>query len=219
MEKAFEARDEQIRFQELLPFYANGTLVAEDLAWFQRYVSLHPQSRAAVHAEQLWARHIQGAVDSMEVPAPEAEHMERVYARWQGQRQRPGWLRRVSQAWATPWRIPAVWVGAASAALLGQLAIIATLMVGSATAPMRGGLHTCQPEPLLRLTFRPNAAWHEVALLLRAQGWVLRDGPSENGHIWVALPTGQTLEAARQAANIHPFMESVEVSPAVEGCQ
>lgn len=214
MAKASDAGGDQARFQGLLPFFVNGTLAGEDLAWFQQHLSLYPELQAAVDAERIWAQHIKAAVDAIDVPVSEPEHMESLYVRWQAQRQRANWQGRVRQAWATPWRIPAAWVGAGAAALLGQLAVIAVLLGGGATVPMRGVTQLCQPEPIAQLTLRPDVAWQDVVLVLRTQGWVLRNGPSENGHIWVAVPQALTPELAQAVVNSNPVLESVELAPA-----
>ncbi|ARV17612.1 hypothetical protein AEP_00652 [Curvibacter sp. AEP1-3] len=220
MAKASNASSDQIRFQELLPFFVNGTLAGEELVWFQQQVSLHPEMQTAVQAERLWAQHIQAAVDAVEAPISETEHMEGLYVRWQARRQRASCMGRARQALATPWQVPAAWVGAGAATLLGQLAVIAALLGGTATAPMRGVTQTCQAEPLLRITFKPELAWQDVVVLLRTQGWMLRNGPSENGYIWVAVPSVLTPEAAQAVALNNPMLESVQLVPAskTESC-
>lgn len=220
MAKASNVSSDQIRFQELLPFFVNGTLAGEDLVWFQQKVSLHPEMQTAVQAERLWAQHIQATVDAVEVPLSETEHMEGLHTRWQVRRRRASWLGRARQALATPLQVPAAWIGAGAITLLGQLTVIVALVGGATTAPMRGVTQACQSEPLLRLTFKPELAWQDVVVLLRTQGWMLRNGPSENGYIWVAVPSGLTPEAVRAVTLDNPMLESVQLVPATkpEGC-
>lgn len=220
MAKASNSSTDQIRFQELLPFFVNGTLAGEDLNWFQQQVSLYPEMQKAVQAERLWAQHIRAAIDAVETPLSENSHMEGLYALGQGRRQRASWLGRIRRALAAQLQVPASWIGAGAVALLGQLAVIAVLLGGAATAPMRGMTQACHVEPLLRLTLKPEVVWQDLVVLLRTQGWMLRNGPSENGYIWVAVPSELTLEAAQAVMYNNPFVESVQLVPAItpEGC-
>lgn len=213
MEKTSEANREDVRFQQLLPFYVNGTLTGEDRAWFLDYIASNPQSQTAIRDELLWARHVKGAIDAIYLPATEAEHIDRVYEQWQKRQGRHRWFSRLRQTLVARWRVPVAWIGAGSAAVIGQFVIIVTLLGGGATVPMRGGLTSCQTEPLLRLSLSPDATWHDVVLMLRAQGWALRNGPTESGQIWVSVPVDQTAQAAQEAASRLPLVESSEVSP------
>lgn len=221
MSRDSDAHSNNIRFQELLPFYVNGTLSGEELTWFQEHVASHPDSLAVIEAERLWAQHVKGAVDTIELPATEPELMEKVYAYWQAKRLKKNKAARLRNALTTPWRVPVAWLGAGGLALAGQLAIILVLLGGGATAPMRGVPHSCQPEPLLRLTLRPDASWQEVVLLLRSQGWTLRSGPNEGGQIWIAFPAGSSPEAVLLATTKLNLVESSELSTELKhsGCQ
>ena len=70
------------RFDELLPFYVNGTLEESDRAWVDEYLREHPKSAA----ELQWYRTLQDTMQR-DAPAVSAEvGLDKVMARIRGER-------------------------------------------------------------------------------------------------------------------------------------
>ena len=70
------------RFDELLPFYVNGTLGTADRAWVESYLREHPQAGD----ELRWLRSVQTTVQAEAVPAASEVGLERALQRIRAER-------------------------------------------------------------------------------------------------------------------------------------
>src|ERR1700716_964077 len=86
------------RFDELLPFYVNGTLSADDRSWVESYLSEHPVARA----ELQWYESLQTKLRE-DVPAVSSEvGMERALRRIRTEGPAPAAARRPEALVASP---------------------------------------------------------------------------------------------------------------------
>ena len=70
------------RFDELLPFYVNGTLNADDRVWIEHYLREHPLAANELH----WLRSVQTVTQQEVVPVSAEVGMERAMQRIRGER-------------------------------------------------------------------------------------------------------------------------------------
>lgn len=69
---------QQMRFESLLPFYVNGTLPPDDLAFMQDYLARQPNADQALAL----TKHIQQTVQTMVHEQPQAATVERFLDKW-----------------------------------------------------------------------------------------------------------------------------------------
>jgi hypothetical protein len=81
--------------------------------------------------------------------------------------------------------------------------------------PYRSLAISCE-QPLARVSFRPDASWSDIAMLLREAKLEIAFGPSEIGEIWLALPSGEPYEAKLDILKASNIVEDLLVTPAKE---
>jgi hypothetical protein len=204
------------RFDELLPFYVNGSLTEADRAWVEDYLRENP--RAA--GELAWYRSLQTRLRS-DVPAVSSEiGLERAMQRIRGdsvkqpargaRSSRLGllvdWLR---AALPQPLLRPAL-VGAVAVVALQTVAIVQlvnqrddelsqvrALQVGS--VPERG--------PYLKINFKADAREADIRMLLIQSNGSLAAGPGQLGDYYVRVP----------AAQVPTLADTLKTNPIVDG--
>lgn len=201
------------RFDELLPFYVNGTLNENDRAWVDTYLREHPKSAA----ELQWYRALQETIER-DTPAVSAEigldkvmariRAERVPAR---QRKAPGLGERLREFFAsiTPQPVLKPALAAALAVVVVQGVVIANL----ATRPDESTeIRAQRPTmvdagPFLKLNFKADAREADIRMLLVEIDGSLAGGPGQLGDWYVRIPEARIAAAA----------DKVKASPIVEG--
>lgn len=71
--------------------------------------------------------------------------------------------------------------------------------------------------PRIRIMFKPDTPYADVAVLLRRVGATLMDGPSETGEVWVALPADQNMQEAAKTLKLSDVVEAADVVEADKG--
>ena len=204
------------RFDELLPFYVNGTLEPTDREWVDAYLREHPKSAA----ELQWYRSLQDTMQR-DAPAVSAEvGLDKVMARIRaeraptrvpaqpaqptlGERMR-GWLAALAPQ---PLLRPAL--GAALAVVVVQGIVIANLANKDETSEIRTTQTSpiVDPGPFLKVNFKADAREADIRMLLVEVNGSLAGGPGQLGDWYVRIP-----EARIQAA-----ANTVKASPIVDG--
>lgn len=199
----------RVRFFDQLPPYANGTLMQSERDWMDEMASTDPTLQRALLAEVKFAQLVRESVDSFQPSISTEVALENARAVWH--------QRRTQQVWWFPFtklpKVVLVAISALAAMSLAQWAYIAALMTGIAYAPSRSLAPECRMEPMVRFTLRPDARWEDVVVLVRSQGLVLRQGPTENGQISLAVPAGKTAEAVVHALASDKLVQLAEVLP------
>ena len=211
------------RFDELLPFYANGTLSATDRAWVDDYLHEHPSARA----ELLWYESLQTHLRE-DVPAVSSEiGMERALQRIRASRPPSRGARQ--PATTSPLEQLRVWlVGAlprpmlqpafasAMAVVALQTAVIATLVVERDDATEIRALRGVVVEkgPYLKVNFRADAREADIRMLLIAVHGSLAAGPGQLGDYYVRVPE-QQLPASSDKLAASTIVDAVAVVDAL----
>jgi len=203
------------RFDELLPFYVNGTLEESDRAWVDEYLREHPKSAA----ELQWYRTLQDTMQR-DAPAVSAEvGLDKVMARIRGERAparaaaKPiepslgervrGWLAALAPQ---PLLRPAL--AGALAVVVVQGIVIANLATPDNSTEMRTVKPTVvDPGPFLKVNFKADAREADIRMLLVEINGSLAGGPGQLGDWYVRIPEARIAAAADQ----------VKASPIVDG--
>lgn len=196
------------RFDELLPWYANGTLNAEDTAWVERYLDEHPQSRAELD----WYRSLQQKLEEAAPAVPETIGLAKAMTLIRGDR--PSFAEKVSAFFASFGLRPgAALAGLAIFAVQG--AVILSLMNAreddaSEIRALRAS--TVDDGPMLKLNFAPEAKEAEIRHLLVSVQGRLTGGPGQLGDYYVAVPRGKEAAIAEQLKS-NPIVAAVTLAP------
>ena len=204
------------RFDELLPFYVNGTLEESDRAWVDEYLREHPKSAA----ELQWYRTLQDTMQR-DAPAVSAEvGLDKVMARIRGERAparaaaKPtepsfgervrGWLAALAPQ---PLLRPAL--AGALAVVVVQGVVIANLASsGDDSSEIRATRPTVvEAGPFLKVNFKADAREADIRMLLVEINGSLAGGPGQLGDWYVRIPEARITAAA----------DKVKASPIVDG--
>jgi len=211
------------RFDELLPFYVNGTLSATDRAWVDGYLDEHPTARA----ELRWYESLQTRLRE-DVPAVSSEvGMERALQRIRtegpaAQRARqpaaPSLLERL-QGWLAsivpqPMLRPAF--AGAMAVVAVQTIVIATLFVERDDPSEIRALRASVVEkgPYLKVNFKADARETDIRMLLVEVHGSLAAGPGQLGDYYVRVPEQQVPTSSDKLA-ASAIVEAVAVVDAL----
>ena len=217
------------RFSELLPWYVNGTLSAEDRAWVDSYLSEHPAAREELD----WYTSLQEGIadNAPKVPATIglAKTMslirgdrptiaERIMGFFGGMFLTPAPAGRAGRSGAGGLSLrPALAIGLVIAVVV-QAGVIAT-MFGSGgadqAAMMRAGRTVpAEDGPVLKLAFAPETKEADLRLLLVGVQGTIVSGPGQLGDYYVRVPTGKENEALA-SLRTSPLVQSAELVPGV----
>ena len=211
------------RFDELLPFYANGSLAADDRAWVDDYLRVHPAARA----ELQWYESLQTRLRE-DVPAVSSEiGMERALRRIRADRSASQGAREAAasssldrlRTWLAgllpqPMLRPA-FAGAMAVVAL-QTVVIATLVVERDDSSEIRALRASVVEkgPYLKVNFKADARETDIRLLLVAVHGSLAAGPGQLGDYYVRVPE-QQLPASSEKLAASAIVDAVAVVDAL----
>jgi hypothetical protein len=212
------------RFDELLPFYVNGTLGEADRTWVDDYLREHPRARAELH----WARSLQTRLHE-DVPAVSSEvGLERALRRigaeepQRARRAAPTSLLERIGAWVgsilpQPMLRPA-FAGAVAVVALQAVAIVHLLGEreddASQIRAMQQSSSVADKGPYLKINFRGDAREADIRLLLVEVNGSLAAGPGQLGDYYVRVPAGQ-IGAVTEKAKASGIVDNVAVVDAL----
>lgn len=196
------------RFDELLPWYVNGSLGAEDRDWVDRYLAEHPESRPELD----WTRSLSSRMkDSVPAVAPTIG-LERAMERIRGQR--PTLAERMGAFLDS--------LGMRPAAAFAGLAIVAVqagfilhlLDSASEDATEMRSLRAVVTDdrPMIKLNFAPDAQEAAIRHLLVSVQGRLAGGPGQLGDYYVIVPAGQEAVIAERLKT-DPIVQAVSLAP------
>jgi hypothetical protein len=215
------------RFEELLPWYANGTLNETDRAWVDEYLRAHPSAAGQLR----WYESLQVRLRE-DAPAVSSEiGMDRVMSRIRTEGPAP----RAAQA-ARPVSRPFLeqvqgWIAALTPqamlrpalAGLAVLAVVQGIVIGqlagdSATSEIRAVRPAAVAEqgPLFKVNFKADAREADIRLLLNEVQGRLAGGPGQLGDYYVRVPA-TTFAAAEGRLKANAIVDAVSVVDAVPG--
>ena len=191
------------RFDELLPFYVNGTLSDADRSWFDSYVQEHPQAAAELH----WCKTLQTKIREDQPAVSSEVGMERALRRIRTE----GPAAQAARRAATPstaerlrdWFASLVPQPMLRPAFVGALAVVAlqTVVIVQMAATsddddasqMRAipGTSVVEQGPYLKVNFKGEAREADIRMLLVEAHGSLAAGPGQLGDYYVLVPAAQ----------------------------
>jgi hypothetical protein len=211
------------RFDELLPFYVNGTLNEADRAWVDAYLREHPDA----DAELRWTDSLQRKLRD-DVPAVSSEvGMERALKRIHSEGPLPMRARRAAApsladklreffASLVPQPMLKPALAGALAVVFVQAVVIANLAdevdEASEIRAMQGSV--IEKGPYLKVNFKPDAREADIRLLLVEINGSLKAGPGQLGDYFVSVPEAQ-IAAVTQKLEGSGIVDAVAVVDAL----
>ena len=198
------------RFEELLPWYANGSLDAEDRAWVDAYLAQHPEAQSELE----WFRSLQQRVQETAPAVPETIGLSKAMRLIQGDR--PSLAERIGAFFGNFGLRPGVALaGFALVALQGGVILNMLDDVHDKADEIRAlNAERVDDGPLLKISFAPDAKEADIRLLLVQVEGDLTGGPGQLGDYYLRVPAGSESTAlARVQAN--PIVQTAELAPGV----
>jgi hypothetical protein len=198
------------RFEELLPWYVNGSLGAEDRAWVDAYLEQHPESRSELD----WYQSLQQRVKENVPPVPATIGLARAMRLIQGDR--PTLAERVSAFFGNLGLRPS-YAFAALAVVVVQGGVILNLLgeVHDNADEIRA-LNAVRVEegPMLKINFAPDAKESDIRMLVVQLRGELAGGPGQLGDYYVRVPAGSEA-AALARVQAAPIVQAASLAPGV----
>lgn len=196
------------RFDELVAFYVNGTLGAEDRAWFEGYLKTHPEAASEID----WYRSLQRRIHDNAPAVPATIGLAKAMTLIRGDQ--PTFAERVSAFFG--------FLGMRPAMALAGFAIIAVqggviLQMYKATENDASELRSLKASvtkegPMLKINFAPDAKEADIRHLLMSVQGTLAGGPGQLGDYFVVVPAGKEAAIADKLKS-DPIVQAVALAP------
>lgn len=197
------------RFEELLPWYANGTLKGEDRAWVEAYLEQHPEARSELD----WYRSLQRRVHENAPAVPATIGLARTMRLIQGDR--PTLAERITAFFGNFAMRPA-FAMATLAVVAVQGGVILSLLGEVREEEQIRALNATRVEegPMLKVSFAPEAREADIRMLMVQVRGELAGGPGQLGDYYLRVPPGSEAEALAkvQSASI---VQAASLAPGV----
>jgi len=211
------------KFDELLPFYVNGTLNEADRAWVDEYLREHP----AASAELRWYESLQTKLREDLPPVSSEVGLERAMQRIHAERPAPvhraagpSPMDRLREFFASITPQPVL-----RPALLGALAVVAVQagiifhiagVNDDESSELRAlkATSVIDKGPYLKVNFKPDAREADIRLLLVEVHGSLAAGPGQLGDYYLRVPAAQ-LAASGDKLKASSIVEQVAVVDAL----
>ncbi len=217
-----EPQTDELRFDENVPFYVNGTLAALERSWMDSHLAQHPHKRADIeqaHQERLHSQRLRSNI-------PESVRLARLYRElnWHPapvapQGQSPQGARDV---------LAGPWISAVAGVVLGGLLVTGMGLLSPQGGPTSQGLERFRGEQVnctqalgIRVALSPQVQWVHVVQMLRTLQLQLVSGPNQDGEIWVRGAAGSSTPEALALLRNSPWVEQaipVDVERAATAC-
>lgn len=198
------------RFEELLPWYANGSLGAEDRAWVDAYLQQHPEARSELD----WYRSLQARVQENAPAVPPTIGLARAMRLIQGDR--PTLSERIGAFFGNLGMRPSYAI-AGLALVMVQGGVILNLL-GNARddADQIRALNAVRVEegPMLKISFAPDAKEADIRLLVVQVRGELAGGPGQLGDYYLRVPAGSEAAALAKVQSA-PIVQAAALAPGV----
>lgn len=174
------------RFNELLPWYVNGTLNAADREWVEQQLAEHADARAELE----WCRSLQTQVQDSAPAVPASVGLAKTLHLIRGDR--PTLAERIT-AWFAGFGMRPALALAGVAVMAVQGGVILELLQGGREDSVElRAIHrdAAVAGPLLKLRFAPGATEADIRLLLVSVQGTLAGGPAAEGDYFVRVPAG-----------------------------
>jgi hypothetical protein len=201
------------RFDELLPFYVNGTLGDDDRSFVERWLREHP----GADVELRWARSLQQRLQEDVVAVSSEVGLERTMQRIRAERPKVA-----PAAVVSPWQRARDWLASLvpqpmrGPVLASALAVVALQGVVIASLMSERDDWDAIRGPYLKVNFKADAREADIRLLLIGVQGSLAAGPGQLGDYYVRIPKAQ-LAAGTAQLQASAIVEGVSVVDALPG--
>jgi hypothetical protein len=198
------------RFEELLPWYANGSLGAEDRAFVEAYLEQHPEARSELD----WYHSLQKRVQENAPAVPATIGLARTMRLIRGDR--PTFSERIGAFFGNLGLRPS-YAMAALAVVAVQGGVILNLL-GDAreNADEIRALNAVRVKegPMLKINFAPDAKETDIRMLVVQVQGELAGGPGQLGDYYLRVPAGSEA-AALARVQAAPIVQAASMAPGV----
>lgn len=198
------------RFEELLPWYANGSLEAEDRTFVETYLEQHPEARSELE----WYRSLQQRVRENAPAVPATIGLARAMRLIQGDR--PTLAERIGAFFGNFGMRPSYAI-AGLAILAVQGGVILNLLGDlDQNADEIRSLNAVrvQEGPMLKVSFAPDAKEADIRMLVVQVQGELAGGPGQLGDYYLRVPAGSEA-AALARVQAAPIVQAASLAPGV----
>ena len=196
------------RFDELLPWYVNGSLSAEDRAWVEHYLTEHPEAKAEVD----WYRSLSTRIQENVPAVPATIGLAKAMTLIRGDQ--PTFGERFMALFGFLQMRPAM--------ALAGLAVIAVqggviLQMYNASEVEANEVRALKASvakegPMLKINFAPDAKEADIRHLLMSVQGRLAGGPGQLGDYFVVVPAGKEAAVADKLKS-NPIVQAVALAP------
>lgn len=219
MTQKYKAETDKDHFDELLPWYVNGTLAQDDRMWVDEFMRRHPDAASEFRMQQMLRTTLHENAAAIPADIGLDTLLKRVR---QERRAAPstGLLARLNEMlgrfFAGFLLTPAT--ATAFAVIVAQAGVIGVLLTGGEQdaapeyARMRAieGPAAALEGPFLKINFDSNARESDLRFALISVGGTLVAGPSQLGDYFVKVPAAR-IAAASDQLRANALVESVVV--------
>ncbi|MGB0128612.1 MAG: hypothetical protein WBP72_13320 [Rhodocyclaceae bacterium] len=198
------------RLDELMSWYVTGQIDEQDRAWVEQLI----REDAQAHAQWQWHQRLQENLHAQVDALPAEVGLDRLMARVRADQASRSWLSRLVETWGRFASRPALAI--ATALVLAQAGVIGVLLTRDQPVADFGQtreLPASGPvvmEPVLRVSFKPEATERDMRLLLVQISGRVIDGPTQLGDYLVWVPEEQ-IDAARRQLEGSAIVDGVAV--------
>ncbi len=198
------------RFEELLPWYANGSLGAEDRAFVDAYLEQHPEARSELD----WYFSLQKRVQENAPAVPATIGLARAMRLIQGDR--PTLAERISAFFGNLGLRPSYAIAALAVVVVQGGVILNLLGDARENAEEIRALHAVRVEegPMLKVNFAPDAKESDIRMLMVQVRGELAGGPGQLGDYYLRVPAGSEA-AALARVQAAPIVQAAAMAPGV----
>ena len=195
------------RFDELVVFYVNGTLGAEDRTWFEGYLKEHPEAASEIE----WYRSLQRRIHDNAPAVPATIGLSKVMTLVRGDQ--PTFAERFMALFGFLQMRPAMALaGLALIAVQGGV-ILQMYNADHVDDGIRVGKPTVAKEgPMLKINFAPDAKEADIRHLLMSVNGQLAGGPGQLGDYFVVVPKGKE-DAVAEKLKTAAIVQAVALAP------
>lgn len=198
------------RFEELLPWYANGSLGAEDRAWVDAYLQQHPEAKSELE----WYRSLQARVQENAPAVPPTIGLARAMRLIQGDR--PTLSERIGAFFGNLGMRPSYALAGLALVMVQGGVILNLLGHAREDADQIRALNAVRVEegPMLKISFAPDAKEADIRMLVVQVGGELAGGPGQLGDYYLRVPAGSEAAALAKVQSA-PIVQAAALAPGV----
>lgn len=180
--------DNDKKFAEHLPFYINGTLNSDDMAFMNTYLANNLQAQSDLKLASAMRDVVK---DIGAERAPDAG-LPKLLNDFKQLHQKPSLLDRIQTSFKH-WGLTPAFAVAATIVVIQSTVMFAQLGLVSSTT-YRSMTEEKAAEPQLKIIANDKVSFSEITILLRQYGCKIVAGPSESGELWIAVDDPSQLD-------------------------